>query len=246
MAYPEKKEINLFGNKSIREEAYRKKILQLEKEISRIESLAKGQDENLHIATEIHPKNLNNLYHESLLSFDARLKKEQELFEKRATEITERLDIKVQKSIIDIENIYRKKIRKSFLLGLFFVGVLALMLFSSNPGIISYSLRPGISNNIKERGAYALAALSTQTKYHHQYEVDSISVVDNSYIVKINLNNMPANTWQLRDMVQETTRAFNRLSGYVPAEISFSYDERIYAKARLEGPSRNPYIRYFY
>jgi hypothetical protein len=246
MGHPEKKEINLFGDKSIREEAYRKKILQLEQEIARIEVLAKEQDESTPIAPPRHPKNLNNLYYESLMSFDARLKKEQEFFEKRGTEITERLDLKVQRLIIDIENVYRKKIRKLFFYGFVFAAMFITAAIYLNPRILPYKTQIRHAADSANRISYIMDALSSQTKYHHQYEVGNISINDNIYIVSIRLNNVPVSSWHLRDTAQEVVKAFSRFSGYVPAEISFSHNNKLYAKASLSGVSSKPYIRYFY
>jgi hypothetical protein len=246
MAYPEKKEINLFGDKSIREEAYRKKILQLEQEIARIEVLAKEQDESIPIAPSKQPKNLNNLYYESLMSFDVRLKKEQEFFEKRATEITERLDLKVQRSIIDIENVYRKKIRKLFFSGFLFIAIFISIAIYLNTQILPYKTQIRHAAGSENRISYIMDALSSQTKYHHQYEVGGISIIDDKYIVYIRLNNAPISTWYLRDMAQEAVKVFNRFSGYAAAEISISHNDKLYAKASLPGASNAPYIRYFY
>jgi hypothetical protein len=246
MAHPEKKEINLFGDKSIREEAYRKKILQLEQEIARIEVLAKEHDESIPIAPPRHPKNLNNLYYESLMSFDVKLKKEQEFFEKRATEITERLDLKVQRLIMDIENVYRKKIRKLFFLGFIFVAIFIVTAVYIYPQILSQKIQIKPALDTSNRIPYILDALSSQTKYHHQYEVGGISIIDDRYIVNIRLNNAPSSAWYLRDMVQETVNVFNRFSGYAAAEISIKYNDKLYAKASLSGASMKPYVRYFY
>jgi hypothetical protein len=246
MAHPERKEINLFGDKSIREEAYRKKILQLEQEIAKIEVLAKEQDDSIPIAPSRHPKNLNNLYYESLMSFDVRLKKEQEFFERRATEITERLDLKVQRLIIDIENVYRKKIRKLFFSGFIFIAIFIVTAIYIYPQILPQKIQIRRAADTRNRIPYILDALSSQTKYHHQYEVGGVSIIDDKYIVYIRLNNAPISTWYLRDMVQEAVKVFNRFSGYAAAEISISYNDKLYAKASLPGASNTPYIRYFY
>jgi predicted nucleic acid-binding Zn ribbon protein len=246
MGYADKKEINLFGDKSIREEAYRKKILQLEKEVSRIEVLARGQDENIKVSPENQPKNLNNLYYESLMSFDARLKKEQEFFEKRATEITEKLESKAQRLIHEIERRYHRKAIKLFFLVFVLVAVFIVVLnYPRTRGLFDIS-KSVDSSSLLDRTGRVRSALSSQTRYYHQYNINDIRFSGNTYTIDIELNNLPANTWYLRDIAQDVVRVYNRFSGYAPGEISFLYNGKLYAKASLSGSSGRPYIRYLY
>jgi hypothetical protein len=239
------KEIRLFGEKSIREEAYRKKILQLEKELSNLEILAKVQEEADSSTPAGKPENLNNLYYESLMSFDARIKKEQDFLEKRATEITERLDVHAQKALIAMERLYRKQTR--FLLfavlcsALFFIGLFLYLNFS---GLGYYSYKSDF-NGMEARIPYIKNAISEGTKYRHNYLINSIAIVNDKFIVEIFLNSIPNEAWYLRDVTQDVAKVFNRSSGSAQGEIIFSYNGKIYAKAHLSGPLSRPYIRYF-
>jgi len=247
MAHYEKdsKEIRLFGEKSIREEAYRKKILQLEKEISKLETLARAQEETDDDTPVSRPENLNNLYYESLMSFDTRIKKEQDFLEKRATEITERLDVQSQKTLINMGRLYRRQARLLLFMMFSFTIFFTLILFY--PKLESAYSRFGASytDKMETRIPRIRNALSEQTKYHHNYTIGNIMVVDNIYFIDIILNNMPSDTWYLGDIAQETVKVFSRFSGRCPGEITFNYDSKIYAKATLSGPSSKPYIRYF-
>jgi hypothetical protein len=245
IAHKDNKEIRLFGDKSIREEAYRKKILQLEKDISNLEVLAKSQEETRNNTPAAKPENLNNLYYESLMSFDMRIKKEQDFLEKRATEITERLDIQAQKALLGIEKLYRRQAIFLFFMIFCFTVFIAIILFY--PKINPVHSRLGISytDSLEARIPYIRDALSGTAKYRHNYTIGSIFVADNKYIVNINLDNVPGDIWYLRDMAQEAVSIFNRFSGRAPGEINFSYNGKVYAKATLSGPSSKPYIRYF-
>jgi hypothetical protein len=239
------KEIRLFGDKSIREEAYRKKILQLEKEISNLETLAKSQEDTYNDMPVAKPENLNNLYYESLMSFDMRIKKEQDFLEKRATEITERLDIQAQKALLGIEKLYRKQARFLFVMIFCFAAFTAIILFSSKSGFLHERSGINYADSMESRISYIRGGLSGTTKYRHHYTVGRIFTADNKYIVDINLANPPSDIWHLRDMAQEVVRTFYRFSGSSQGEISFGFEGKVYAKAILSGPATKPYIRYF-
>jgi hypothetical protein len=239
------KEVHLFGDKSIREEAYRKKILQLEKEISNLETLAKSQEDTYDDTPVPKPENLSNLYYESLMSFDMRIKKEQDFLEKRATEITERLDIQAQKALLGIEKLYRRQARFSFVMIFCFAAFTAIIFFSSKSDFLPGRSGINYTDSMESRVSYIRDGLSGTTKYRHHYTVGRILTADNRYIVDIDLSNPPSDIWQLRDMAQEVVRAFYRFSGRSQGEISFSFDGKVYAKATLSGPASKPYIRYF-
>ena len=247
MAHYEKdsKEIRLFGEKSIREEAYRKKILQLEKEMSKLETFAREQEETAVDVPVSRPENLNNLYYESLMSFDTRIKKEQDFLEKRATEITERLDVQAQKALIDMEKLYRRQFRWLLFMMFGFAVFFAAMLFYPRLDLTYNRFGTSYADNMEIRIPHIRNALSEGTKYRHNYTIGSVAVVDKRYIIDINLNNMPMDAWYLRDIAQEVVKVFSRSSSRAPGEITFSYDSKIYAKATVSDPSSKPYIRYF-
>ncbi len=247
MLYADKddNEIRLFGEKSIREEAYHKKILQLEKEIANLETLAKGQEHGECVKPQIQPRNLNSLYYESLLSFDKKLKKEQESLEKRATEITERLDLQVQRLIINVENSFRRKTKWVFFIVVALVLPFILFLVYSNIELFSNKLSLHHPSSLSNRVSYIKTALQTQTKYHYQYEVSNINVLDGSYIIEIELNSASNDSWFFRNLSQDVIKVFQKYSSYAPAEISFFHKGKLYIKAYLSGPSKKPYLQFF-
>jgi len=247
MPYPNKddNEIRLFGDKSIREEAYHKKILQLEKDIANLETIAKGQEHAEYAKPKIRPRNLNNLYYESLISFDRKVKKEQEFLEKRATEITERLDLQAQRIIMNAESSFRRKARWVFFIVLTLVLPFIVFLAYSNIEIFSSRLSPRQPASLNNKISYIRTALQTQTKYHHLYEVMNINSLDGSYIIEIELDNISNDNWYFRNLAQEVIKVFQRYSSYAPAEISFFHKGKLYIKAYLTGSSKKPYLQYF-
>jgi len=248
MPHPNKddNEIRLFGDKSIREEAYHKKILQLEKEIANLEILAKSHEDTEYIKPNAQPKNLNNLYYESLLSFDRKIKKEQEFLEKRATEITERLDIQAQRLIMNVENSFRRKTKWVFFIVVALVLPFVLFLAYSNTEIFSNRLKLQQPASLNTKISYIKTALQTQTKYHHQYEVKNINMLDGSYIVEIELDSASNDTWFFKDLAQDVVKVFQRYSSNAPAEISFLRNGKLYIKAYLTASSKRPYLQYFF
>lgn len=242
------KEVRLFGEKSLREEAYHKKILQLEKEIANLEALAKQYEHTDYIKPHTRPKDLNNLYYESLLSFEKKIKKEQESLEKRATEITERLDIQAQRLIMDVESSFRRKTR--WLFSIVAVSALLLILFTaySNTEFLFerfYIQQPGKAS-LNSRVSYIRTALQTQTKYHHQYEVSNINVLGGVYMVEIELDSAPNDSWYIRDISHNVVKVFQKYSAYSPAEISFMHKGKLYLKASLAEASKRPSLQYFF
>ncbi|MFA5068509.1 MAG: hypothetical protein WC487_00075 [Candidatus Omnitrophota bacterium] len=246
-AYPEKddKEIRLFGDKSIREEAYRKKILQLEKEVSKLESFAKGQNSIANSGRDHEPKNLNNLYHDSLLSFDVRIKREQELLQKRVTEITQSLDAQSHKALVDIERLYKKQILFLSVLA----GTMALLLALCLFGIRQYALfMPYGAENTK--GFYSRAdrirkALSTDSRYHNHYSVDNIVFVDNIFVIDISFYGVLNDDWFLSAVARDIARVFSRVSGKSAGEINFRHNDKIVAKANIPGGNSKVFIGYY-
>ncbi len=243
----ENKEVRLFGEKSIREEAYHKKILQLEKEIANLETLAKEHDEHGDdIKPKSQPKNLNNLYYESLFAFEKKIKKEHEFLEKRASEITERFDLQAQRLIMSIETSFRKKVKWASFVILVLALPPVLFIGYANIKFISTRIDTTRTTSISSKISYIRTALQTQTKYRHQYEISNINVLDGSYIIEVQLSSLPNKKWYLKDMSQDIIKVFQRYSGYAPAEISFVNQGKLYAKVDLSGTSKKPFLQYFY
>jgi len=256
----EPKEIRLFGEKSIREEAYRQKILQLEKELAGLENLAKEANSINPINTQAGkaPESLQGLYYESLISFDKRVKKEQEFFEKRAGEVAERLDSQARQLVHTLESSFRRKTR--WLIFSVFATALILVLGFSTVAYLgkidlqnfprlqsprkSTFLTKTLSDNSKV--AYVKTALSTQTKYHHQYELTYLKYLDGAYMVHLELNSVPINKWHLKNLCTEVAETFQKYAVGSSAELSFFHGGRLYAKAALGKSSRKPALQYFY
>ena len=238
-------EIRLFGEKSIREEAYHKKILKLEKEIADLETIAKGRENLEDIKPQIHHKGVNNLYYESVFSFDRKVKKEQESLEKRATEITERLDLQAHRLIMNIENSFRRKTRWVFFIVIALALPFILFLARSNIENFPNQLTLFRSGSLTNKISYIKTALQTQTKYHHQYEISNINILDGSYIVEIELNSVSGDSWFLRNLSQEVIKVFQRYSSYSPAEISFFRKGKLCVRVYLTSSSKKPYLQYF-
>jgi len=259
MTYPQKetKEVRLFGDKSIREEAYRQKILQLENELVKLEALAKEAN-SVETQEKKPPEKLENLYYESLLTFDRRVKKEQEFFEKRADEVADRLETQASQLVLSLETSFKRKTRWLVLslCGTFLViALLSLLLF--NPRIINKidnvaTKLPYYASSSKEkvipssRIAYLKSALETKTRYRHQYEVLFIKKLDGVYVVQLGLNSTPQSRWYLRDLCKEVSETFQTYVAGLPAELSFLHGKKLYAKSTFEKSSKKPHLQYYY
>lgn len=255
----EAKEIRLFGEKSIREEAYRQKILQLEKEIARLESLAKNSQHPISQKSETSPVHLEGLYYESLISFDKKVKKEQEFLERRGAEIIERLNLHAQHLISSIAFSHRQKTKWVAISSLTAIGLFAILslivLFFYKKGDISSikdisAFQNGTYINQAEiphkRLSYIKTALQTQTIYHNQYEVNYLDIVYGIYVVEIELNFLPVDRWSLKKLSSNIIEVFKRYSDGRPAEFSFFYKDRLYIKACLTGTPQRVRFQYHF
>jgi len=252
-AEKEPQEIRLFGDKSIREEAYRQKILQLEKELQNLEAIARESNRD-DTATARPEVQLKGLYYESLLSFDKRARKEQEFLEKKAAEITDRLDTHAQKAILNIESSLRSKAIWLFvsvilasLLILFVSCAIFLILRPQVPGIAYLSnVRAENAPNRYKRSDYIKAALQTQSSYRHHYNVTSVESAGGLYAIEIELNAPPENKWFLNEICTEMTETLRRYAPHSTAEFSIFHKGRLYLKAFFEAPSKRLHFEYFF
>lgn len=255
----EAKEIRLFGEKSLREEAYRQKILQLEKELTRLETLAKNSQQPIAQGNETSPTHhLEGLHHEGLISFDKKVKKEQEFLERRAAEIAERLNIQAQNLVSSIGSSYHQKARWFLLSGLLAIGVfilLFLVIFFSNrlplPGIYNISSardRAGMTQAeiSDKRLSYIKTALQTQTIYHNQYEVNYLDLLGSTYVAEIELNILPTDRWSLRKLSSGVVNMFQKYNNGSPAEFSFFHKGKLYIKAYLNGTPQKVRFQYHF
>jgi len=239
------KEVRLFGDKSIREEAYRRKILQLEKEISNLMDYAGAKEEAITDESVCKAKNLNNLYYESLMSFDVRVKKEHEFLEKRATEITERFDAHAQKIMLDIERAWRKNL-KFILFSTFALIALFLLLYNYQAGIRNYKDTAGVTEKNQDYNYLRIRqAIAANTRYRHNYTVTDITFFDDTCKVGIDFNSMPADNTYIRNVAQDITKAFRTSAGRLTGEIDFTYNGKTRARALIPGNSSATQLRYF-
>ncbi|MFC1807052.1 hypothetical protein ACFL0T_01625 [Candidatus Omnitrophota bacterium] len=255
-AKSETKEIRLFGDKSIREEAYRQKILQLEKEIHRIESLARSAEpaQEKVESTDMH---LDGLYHESLLSFDKRVKREHEFLEKRASEIAERLNLQVQRFGLKVESSLRRKagwiIFSTYVACFLSIILFAIIFFvfkAHIPGVYTptgseFSVSSASDAN-HDRLSYIKRVLQTQNTYRHQYEMVYLDYINGIYVGEAQLNFLPENRWYLKDICTEILNVFHKYSMNKPAEFTFLHKGKIYLKAYAGGANQKSRLQYFY
>jgi len=254
------KEIRLFGEKSVREEAYRQKILQLEKEMSRLEAIAKISDPSASLDTvsESSPVHLEGLYHDSLLSFDKKVKKEHDFLERRASEIVERLNLYGQQIISNIDSTFHRKLKWLTVSGILamavFVILISAVIFSrdvplTGGGSIFAAKDTGYIDEaevLHKRLSYIKKALETQTVYRNQYSVDYIDLLSGIYIAKIELNFLPTDRWSLNKLSSDLVKVFSRYNKTLPAEFSFSYDGKTYLKVSISGsPQKAQHLYYF-
>jgi hypothetical protein len=251
------KEIRLFGEKSIREEAYRQKILQLEKEISRLESIAKDSqvpDQQ----NEAHSPHLEGLYHDSLLSFDKRVKREQDYLERRAAEIVERLNFQAHSLSTRIESSIRAKIRWLTFFVFAVPVCLIFLLFSiffltrlnlGDIGIASPFQKGRYAKQaevFRERIPYIRKILQSQTIYHNQYDVKHLDIADGKFVGSIELNIEPADKWFLKNLCSSVAVLFQKYIQDIPAEFDFTYQGKLYCRTYLNGTYQKPRFQYFY
>jgi hypothetical protein len=246
-------EIRLFGEKSLREEAYRQKILQLEKELADLEAIAKESNLNNDEDRVSSTGRLKGLYYESLLSFDKRVKKEQEFLEKRATELTERLDLQTQRMILNIEASFKRKVKWIIFLILLIIPFLILSFFGAYYLITTFSptashrtYQPSNANLSEKKIPYLKNILQAQTRYRHQYNVLDLRITDGTYIADIELNFYPENKWYLKSVCEEIMEAFQRYASGAPAEFSFFHQGKLYIKALLTDYPQRLHFQYFF
>ena len=256
------KEIRLFGEKSLREEAYRQKILKLEKEVTHLENLARDSttpDSNLSEPEWNRlPAHVKELYYETLDSFNERAKKKQEFFEKKANEITKRLDFQTQSLMLNLESSFRQKSRWLFLSTLVSTIFLIILCFSMlfifrsnvtgfyNPNIQPVGRYENAGNRFRDRLSYIRTALETQTKYHHQYEVDYLDFVNGTYIGEISIIFSPHNKWLLKNLSSDVVTVFRKYTGGIPGEISFMHNGKLCIKAYITESPQKIRLQYFY
>ena len=288
------KEIRLFGEKSIREEAYRQKILQLEQEMERLETMARGQNlpdeeiiEHHEPITELNvPKTqiqkplqdysapkisepaaqkkekahegFDPHYYETLLSFDKRFRKEQEIFEKRSAEISDRLDAQAQRLIASLDAYFRRKIKllifslfgmAAFLALLGFIIVVTVRLSAPNQYRAAALESKSYFDEVRiarDSVSFIKSSLETQTRYRHQYAVKYVDIQNGIYVAELELNFAPTNKWYLNNLCMDVVEVFKKYAPAAPAEISFLYRGKLYTKAYLTGSPLKEHLQYLY
>ncbi|MFH1644967.1 MAG: hypothetical protein ABIB11_00955 [Candidatus Omnitrophota bacterium] len=250
------KEIRLFGEKSIREKAYKSKIIQLENEIANLELVARAAITEKQIP-EIKPIN-NRIVADSGVLMDKALKKSEVLLDRRANEFAERLDLHTQKLLLRLDKVFAKRIRTIILFVILFqfliIGIPILIYhiyngsFVSKAHVVNNMAFSNVSDDerLKQRLDYIKKALQSQTVYHNQYTVGYVDHFDNNYIIEIELIEAPSDKWALKNLASEIISIFKRYVSSSPAEFSFVLKDKTCCKAVLKGtPKTRTYFTFF-
>lgn len=250
------KEIRLFGEKSIREKAYKNKIIQLENEIANLEITAKTAIAEKEIS-ENRPTT-NRIFTDNSVVVERTVKKAEVLLDRRTNEFTERLDLHTQKLLLRIDKVFAKRIRAIILFVILFqvliIGIPILIYhiyngsFTSKTEIVSNTAFSNITDvdRLKQRLDYIKKALQNQTVYHNQYNVCYIDLLDNNYIIEIELNILPDDKWAMKNLASEVISVFKRYVSLFPAEFTFIYKDKACCKAELKGsPQTRAYFTFF-
>ena len=238
------KEIRLFGEKSIKEEAYRHKILDLEKEVMKLESILKSEhqkpDPKLENNTNIHenitmPEYSEGLFYEASASLETKFKKYQNMLEARGRHISDRLNIQAQ-NLIEHEKIQKHVIntKKAIIaLALFVLLATALVVFNS---FALFNLKGSLkqakltSINAYQPSDNLMNALQNSGFYKNQYTVISLNYHNKAYKGIAELHFRPHNNWTLKKISSDIIDNFKRLTRGQSLELNLMYEGDTYAK----------------
>ena len=235
------KEIRLFGEKSIKEEAYRQKIIELEKEVMKLEAVLKNQKAPADVKDESKegarlPEYSEGLFYEAATSLDEKVKKYQYMLEAKARHISDRLNLQAQ-NLIEHEKIHSHVITTKkvlIILSLFTVVAVAMAAFSifaffKLGGAVRQS-RPGISASY-ERPEHIKGLLQESGFYNNQYTIVNLNYTNQMYKGTVELHFNPHNSWTLKMIATDIIENFKNMSTNKSIELNFIYEGSIYAKA---------------
>jgi len=224
----DEKEVRLFGEKSIKEEAYRHKIIELEKEVMQLEALVKGQKKAEDV-TQIEPHKDEGVAPEASVFLEEKIKKYIHELETKASSISERLQheslvLARQKSAISraIKIIFGISVLMAAL-GAFAFFKLHSSVHQEKIAAISFYGKPeAIKQHLQEAGFY-----------NNQYSIIALSVYNNAYKGTVELHFKPFTNWELKLIASDIIENFKRIAGNSAIELNFIYDGNTCAKANF-------------
>ncbi|MFH0731342.1 MAG: hypothetical protein V2A72_00270 [Candidatus Omnitrophota bacterium] len=228
------KEVRLFGEKSIREEAYRQKIMQLEKELMLLEGLAQSKKkENLendaqksNEVSELDrmPEYSEGLFYESAVSLDKRVKKYQRMLDARARDISDKLNLQAEfffKQQESQKNIVATK-KSVIILFVFTAIAIALSAYSIYNSRAGTRIEPvktaGVKRFLQESGIYS-----------NQYTITSLDTYNGICKGVVKLHFAPHTDWALKMIASEIVENFKTVSNGKSLELNFIYEGNAYA-----------------
>ena len=234
------KEIRLFGEKSIKEEAYRQKIIQLEKEIMKLESMLKNRQNETNVEYESGmnsklPEYSEGLFYEAAVSMEEKVKKYQNMLEAKARDISERLNLQAQ-NLIEHEKIHRHVVttkRALIILALFTliaITMSALSIFTiPRLGDVPYQ-KDADSLNPYERPEYIKNLLQESGFYNKQYTIIDLDYSNQAYKGIVELHFEPHSNWTIKTIASDIIKNFKRISINKSMKLDFIYEGNTYAK----------------
>lgn len=258
----EAKEIRLFGEKSIREQAYRNKIQQLEQELLRLEEIARNTQRLNHKQTPISESyeegsELKGVYYNTLTTFDRKAQTQQKILETKANEFSEKLTLQAQDLIDGIEFSTRKVIRQITIAAillpaiiLLIIGAVALFYRVSYTGgkiaDVAFIDNSYANRNmaLSRRLPHIRTVIDTQTVYHNQYDVTYLDVINGTYVMDIELSLLPTSGWFLKTLAEDLMKTLKRYVEDIPVECSIFYEGKLYCKAYMSGPPQKVRFRF--
>lgn len=237
------KEIRLFGERSIKEEAYRQKVIQLEKEIMKLQAMLKEPGEkpvhrdieSQHVQDRLAPEYSEGLFYEQAVSMDEKAKGHLKMLEKKAQEISERLHLQAQGFIEPAQ-----KTTRSVFKGPYIYILAAIILISSLLSVSATILVLKITQKAPDKNVPAAASLTQPDRikdiihkrgfYANQYTIISLNSYNQSYRAITELHFKPISKWSLKVLAQEIIDNFKSLVPQKAIQLDFIFDGKTYAK----------------
>lgn len=225
---PEKedhKEVRLFGERSIKEEAYRQKIIQLEIEIMQLESVLKNQDkeENVSVAP-------------AQVEHDEKIKKYENILEAKAKNLSEMLNAQTQ-NLIKQERLHSRLIttKKTLIVLSIFVAIAIIM---SAISIFTILKLNGVVYNkdlnipfFYENTDNVKGILEKSGFYKNQYTIISLNYYNQIYKGAVELHFNPHDKWALKMIASDIIENFKTITIGKSIELNFLYEGNTYLKA---------------
>ncbi len=224
------KEIRLFGEKSLREEAYRQKIIELEKEVMKLEAVLKDQKN----PEEIIPAEENtekDIFYAAVVSLEERVKKHLHTIEAKARHVSEKINSEAQNLSEQKRSDRYATTNKKVFIALSLFTLLALMMGTF--GIFAFfSTRARGVRLPTEQGSTILLrqALQKNSFYSNQYTIISLNYYNNIYKGIIELHFKPQSNWSLKIIASDIIENFKNASPGKSIELNFIYEDNTYAK----------------